>query len=283
MHIFLTGSSGFIGGHFLRYVLKKGLEVTTVNRKEIKKINKKHKVIKKKLNEIVPEDLKGIDTVMHLASAGVSPKKASFLEVYETNILSSVNLMKCAIKSEVKRFISAGTSYEYGVNAKNIDKVPPNYPLQPYGYYAESKASCFYILKNLAIENNLIFLYPRIFSAYGIGQYEKNFWPSLYYAAKNGEDFLMSKGDQIYDFIEVGEVVKYLYEGCIRNDINNSKIHIYNIGSGIGTSLYDFARSQWSLLEGKGKIKRGAISERDNQITKLVADLEGLEIRQNKY
>ncbi len=276
MHIFLTGSSGFIGKYFLTYALSKGMKVTTINRRDVSKLGTKHIALKKNITELNYKDLKNVDTILHLACAGVSPKKASFSELYNINILSSINLITHAKKAGVKRFICTGTAYEYGKEAENIDKISPDHPLKPIGEYAESKVAAFYILKNLAFEYGMTFIYPRIFSTYGKGQYEKNFWPSLCSAAEKGEDFLMTNGYQIYDFIRVESVAKYLLDACTRIDVTKNDQLIYNIGSGKALSLYEFALLNWKSLGAKGNIIRGAIPERKNQISRLVPDLRGL-------
>lgn len=276
MHIFLTGSSGFIGKHFLQYALSSGAKLTTVNRRKISKISDNHIVLQKNLLEVNYKDLEGIDVVVNLASPGVSPKKAPFSELFEINIMSSVNLMKHSKKAGVSRFICTGTAYEYGKEAEKIDRIPPDYPLKPIGDYAESKVAAFYILKNLAIEYGMIFLYPRIFFTYGKGQYEKNFWPSLYNAAIKGEDFFMTKGRQIFDFITVESVSEYLFQACLRKDVDIKKPLVYNVGSGEPISLYDFALLQWKSLGAKGRIIRGGIPDRPNQILRLVPNLQGL-------
>ena len=276
MHIFLTGSSGFIGSYFLKHAIALGAKVTTVNRREVPIINEKHINLNKNLFEITHEDFEGIDVIVHLACAGVSPKLVTFSELYEINFLASIRLMQEAIKGCVSRFICTGTAYEYGKHAEKLDKIPPDFPLKPLGKYAETKVAAFYIMKNLALDSYLSFLYPRIFSTYGNGQYRKNFWPSLYNAAKRGEDFKMTNGTQIYDFLKVEIVASLLYQACIRNDIKNNQPFVYNIGSGKPISLYDFALINWKTLGAKGKIIRGAIPERVNQISRLVPDLIGL-------
>ena len=86
----------------------------------------------------------------------------------------------------------------------------------------------------------------------------------------------MTNGTQIYDFLKVEVVASLLYQACIRNDIKDNQPFVYNIGSGKPISLYDFALDNWKTLGAKGKIIRGAIPERVNQISRLVPDLIGL-------
>ena len=103
MHIFLTGSSGFIGSYFLKHAIELGAKVTTVNRREVPTINENHINLNKNISEIKHDDFVGIDVVVHLACAGVSPKLVTFSELYEINFLASITLMQEAIKGGVGR------------------------------------------------------------------------------------------------------------------------------------------------------------------------------------
>ena len=226
----------------------------------------------KPIDKLDVDDLQGIEAIIHLASAGVSPQKASWTELTETNISMSIKLIDLANKAGVKRFVATGTCLEYGSEAERWEKIPPNASLRPATPYAASKASSYFMLKNYAKQNNMELYYGRIFSAYGEGQYEKNLWPSLCNAARNGEDFRMTYGTQIRDFIPVNMVAKHLRIGAERKDINKSEPLVVNIGSGKGRSVIEFAESEWKKMEARGKIKPGVIQTREVQIKRIVAD-----------
>ena len=86
----------------------------------------------------------------------------------------------------------------------------------------------------------------------------------------------MTKGRQIFDFITVESVSEYLFQACLRKDVDIKKPLVYNVGSGEPISLYDFALLQWKSLGAKGRIIRGGIPDRPNQILRLVPNLQGL-------
>ena len=68
----------------------------------------------------------------------------------------------------------------------------------------------------------------RIFQVYGKGEASERLWPSLIRAAKNGDDFEMTKGEQIRDFIDVRKVSEILLNECLNQE---NKVIIKNIGS----------------------------------------------------
>ncbi len=278
MKLFVTGGTGFIGSHFIDLAIKEGHEIFAIRRDEFNKNNYDNKLnwINKDLLEITSDDLKEVDVLFNLASAGVSPKKASIEDLTEINVLGSINLMQKAIKANVRRAVFVGTCHEYGLSADKFKKIPINAPLLPINNYARSKVASFYMLEALCETHKTEFIYPRIFSAYGIGQNDMNFWPALRKAALNGYDFKMTLGKQIRDFIPVEEVVYHLLNCCFRKDVIKSIPLIFNIGSGSSISIYEFAKTQWSKFNAKGKLINGALPERLNEPKSFVPDLSNL-------
>lgn len=280
MKIFITGASGFIGSNLLNYLIKNNHQVYALRRSHLNKkfeCNQKVSWITKSLEELTKTDLKGIDVVIHLASVGVSPKKATEKELFNTNIKGSLNLLKIATSSGIRRFVTSGSALEYGREAEKWQKIPPFAQLEPITPYARSKAEGFRLINEFARKNMIEVFYGRIFSAYGTGQFKQNFWPSLYYAAISGKDFSMTSGEQIRDFITVEKVAYHLYRAAIRLDLAPSKPLVVNIGSSLGISLKDFAINEWKRIGAEGKLNIGKIPSRKNEISRQVADIRDLD------
>ena len=188
--------------------------------------------------------------------------------------MNTFELIKNAHKVGIKKIIISGTSHEYGNSIISNKPVKANSSLLPKNIYGATKAAAFTLANTFCKSGNLKLYYPRIFSAYGMGQFHKNFWPQLYYAATNEIDFNMTFGDQIVDFIEVESVAEEFLRLCMRDDLKDGNTLIKNIGSGKGISLYDFAKSEWKRIGAKGRIIRGSKQHNPNQIKYCVADLE---------
>ncbi len=274
MNIFITGGTGFIGSNFIERALKKNFKVTALKRNNDRnpaiKLSNKPSWLFSTIKNIKTSQLKDFDVVIHLASAGVSPKKATWNELSETNILDSFELIKKANNAGCKRIIVAGTAFEYGYSANLFEQIPTNAPLIPLTLYGASKVAGFYKLYSYALNNEIEFYYPRIFSVYGHGQYFRNFWPSLYNSAIKGEDFKMTKGGQIRDFIHIDDLVSKLIDGCLRKDLLAKKPLIENLGTGQEITLKNFALREWLKYSKGGKLLFGEINERENEIQRLV-------------
>ena len=200
------------------------------------------------LSSLRATDLEGVEAVLHLASAGVSPKPASWDELMQVNVLGSLRLLERAAEAAVLRFVVAGSCHEYGNAARRYSKIPPDAPLEPQSPYGASKASAFQIIRTFCVKERLELFYGRIFSAYGEGQFEGNFWPSLSRAARNGHDFPMTSGAQVSDFIPVGDVASHLLKACVRPDLAPGHPLVVNVGSGIGVTLRTFAQKEGFVL-----------------------------------
>ena len=274
MKLFITGCTGFIGSYVLDSALKAGLEVVATRRSTstlpVIPLSNEPIWLERTLNSITQNDLNGCDVLVHLASAGVSPKQVSLETMLEVNISNTISLVEMSYRAGVRRFVLAGSCYEYGGSALNYVAIPPCAPLQPTNLYGASKAAGFQLVSTFARIHNLELYYGRIFSAYGEGQYKENFWPSLKYSAIHDLDFHMTKGTQIRDFVPVEDVALKLIEACHRTDIQSGEPLIENIGSGRSISLHDFAHEEWVRLGATGQIIAGAIPDRPGEIERFV-------------
>jgi UDP-glucose 4-epimerase len=280
MKIFLTGGTGFIGSYILSAALEAGWHVRALRRSQQSKppihLPKEPEWCEGGLTSFDPSWLVGVDIVIHVAAAGVSPREATWEELLEANVRGSLRLLKLASDAGIKRFLAAGSSHEYGTSAAHYEAIPPDAPLEPESAYGASKAAAFQLLNAFAKENQLELFYGRIFRAYGEGQYENNFWPSLRQAAIKGEDFHMTSGNQITDFITVETVAYHFLNACTRSDIEKGRPLVVNIGSGRSLRLLDFAVSEWKRLQAKGRLMPGYLPDRPKQLSRCVPDLQGL-------
>ncbi|MCP9891630.1 NAD-dependent epimerase/dehydratase family protein [Cyanobium sp. Aljojuca 7D2] len=282
MRLFITGGTGFIGSYVLAASLAAGHEVVALRRS-----HHSHPVIplpsephwcEGDLANLQVSQFHGVDALVHLASAGVNPKPASWRELVRANAEGSLRLMELGTEAGVRRYVVAGSSHEYGNAARRYDPIPPDAPLEPLSPYGASKAAGFQLLQAFAIASGSELFYGRIFTAYGEGQFEGNFWPSLRSAALSGKDFLMTSGRQVSDFVSVEVVANHLLAACIRPDVAAGVPLVVNVGSGQATSLLAFAQAEWDRLGAIGRLLPGSLPDRADQIERYVPDLRGLQI-----
>ena len=282
MRLFITGATGFLGSHVLSAALAAGYEVRALRRHEMSSpvvpLTSQPVWCEGDLSTLQSHWFEGVDAVVHLAAAGVSPKQARWSELVQVNVVGSLQLLEMAKEIGVRRFVVAGTSHEYGNAARRYQAIPPDSPLEPVNAYGATKAAGFQLLRTFAKDHLLELFYGRVFSAYGEGQFEENFWPSLRRAALSGNDFPMTSGCQISDFIPVKTVASHFLQACTRPDISVDSPLVVNIGSGITKSLLAFAQSEWERLGATGQLIPASLPNRTDQIERYVPDLNGLGI-----
>jgi nucleoside-diphosphate-sugar epimerase len=143
-------------------------------------------------------------------------------------------------------------------------------PITPY---AKSKAKSFQLLLDNSLSLGIELFYLRIFSAFGEGQYHQNLWPALKHAALSGEDFKLTSGSQIRDFISVSDVAKAFKNAATAMEFNGTPM-ILNVGSGIGLSVKEFANLWWRSHGAKGNLIFDAIPQRGDEPDRYIADIK---------
>lgn len=274
--IFLSGGTGFIGSHVIRLAGDTGIPIRALRRSATSGMRLPSKIqpewIEGQLDSLTPEYFENCRTLIHLASPGVSPQKATYSELIYWNILAYEKMLEAAISAGVKRIIVAGTFAEYGRAADAHDFIPPNCNLAPTTHYAASKAAAWMVSQSLAVDHKIEFGWLRIFSAYGVGQHPSNFWPALKSAAEAGEDFKMSPGEQIRDYIEVEKVAALFIKAATSLNLLPGQPKQYNVGSGIPVTMREFAAKFWSHWNAKGRLLIGALPYRPNEVMRFAPD-----------
>ena len=274
MNIFLTGGTGFIGSNFLRQALAAGHFVYATRRSltNTASLTDERQLhwLHRQLAEVTVEDLQGCDVLVHLAAHSVQYPYDSISSCLHWNLLEVLNLCEKARLAGVRKFIVAGSCFEYGRSGERFDAIPTDAPLEPTNSYAVSKAAASIALHHWANENSIDLEILRLFHVFGEGEAESRFWPSLRRAALAGEDFPMTAGEQLRDFIHVESAAKIFLTRALIYDENHFSPRIFNVGSGKPCSLLSFATYWWENFNATGSIIPNSIPYRNNECMRLV-------------
>ena len=276
MKIFLTGGTGFIGAHFLRQALAAGHEVTALRlpgeRPRISLVQEP-RWVDGTLADDWSRELSGSTGLVHLAALGVSPQKAEWPDLMRVNVVDSTNLLLQAVRSGVKRLVLCGSCFEYGRSGERFDFIPTDAPLEPTNAYAASKAAATMNALALAAEANIELILLRPFHIFGEGQHPDNFWPALRRAALAGENFAMTAGEQVRDFMPIEQVAAAFLSALTRTDLKLGQPKLENLGTGQPQTLRAFAEHWWRTWEAKGKLLVGAQPYRPGEVMRYVPQL----------
>lgn len=274
MKLFVTGGTGFIGSHFLEAALSAGHDVVALRRSPASlprvRLSVEPRWLEKNMPEVSGEDFSGCETVVHLAAVGVSPQRATWDELFRINVLESLGLCMAAAEAGVRRFVICGSCFEYGRSSERYDFIPADAPLEPVNGYGASKAAASIAFLALARERKLELALLRPFQAYGEGQHESNFWPSLRTAALGGHDFPMTPGEQVRDYQPVEEVAETFLNIAVNEPLTAGDPTVRNVGSGRAQTLAEFAAHWWLQWNASGQLRKGAVPYRAGEVMRYV-------------
>jgi nucleoside-diphosphate-sugar epimerase len=276
MRIFVTGATGFIGSHFINATIAAGHEVVALrNRGSICRIEASKSVewIDGELGQCHAHYFEGCDVLVHLAAAGVLLGQAKWEDCYKVNVVDSLAIWLMAKSAGVKRFVIAGSCFEYGKAGEFYSEIPVQSPLLPTGPYHASKASASLAAIAFGIQNGLEVAILRPFHVYGEGEAPERFWPALKSAALSGVDFPMTKGDQIRDFTPVAHVVKVFLDAAVNWNLIKGEPAIENIGTGNPQTLLQFAEYWWDFWGAQGNLLVGALPHRVGETMRYVPEI----------
>jgi len=270
MRILVTGGLGYIGSHTCVELLNQKNEVIIVDNLVNSKVDVLDKI--EKLTSVKPKlyiaDLKNYDevakifktneinAVIHFAglkAVGESVEKP--IEYYSNNLMSTLNLLNCMKKYNVKNIIFSSSATVYGdQQVPFTEKMKRGETTNPYG---TTKAMIEKILEDTYSSDsswNITIL--RYFNPVGahesglIGEapngIPNNLMPYVMQVASGkleqlsifGDDYETKDGTGVRDYIHVVDLAK----GHVKALDNLSGINIYNLGTGIGYSVLDIVK-----------------------------------------
>jgi len=277
MRVFVTGGTGFIGSNFIKQALADGIQIRALKRVDSKpciNLIQQPEWVVGDLESFPNNALNGCDALIHFAAHGVMPENATWEDCFRWNVMAALKTWLLAYNHGIKRFVICGSCFEYGTSGERFDQIPIDAPLEPTGPYHASKAAATMAARAFGVDKNAEVIILRPFHVYGEGEAPSRFWPSLRNAAIKGENFPMTSGTQVRDFIHVTEVAKAFSEALFSSDILAGIPLIKNLGTGKPSSVVEFAKQQWELFGAKGNLQPGAIPTRPNEVMRYVPQVK---------
>lgn len=270
-NVLITGATSFIGVHLINECLRNDCKVIAVVRPNSKNLNRLPnssfvEVVELELEEIedIPEKIgdKRIDVFYHLAWEGTRVPYRDDFVLQNKNYECTIKAMKMANKIGCNTFIGTGSQAEYGICSGKIDE---NYKANPTTEYGKFKLKSYETLKIMAEENDMKFIWIRIFSAYGILDYKGTLIMSTLDKMRRNESIKLTECIQKWDYIYVEDVARILYLFVNENCENG----VYNVASGESRELKEFVIEMKNISKSKSELKFGAIPYNNEGIRNL--------------
>jgi nucleoside-diphosphate-sugar epimerase len=207
MKVFVTGGTGFTGGHLVQRLVKDGYEVSALARKTSNTELLKKLGVEIILGDITDKDLlkkalSGFDMVYHLAAmyregGGIGEK-----QFRDVNVNGTKNMLEASMHANIDRFIHCSTAGVHG----HISKPPADesYPYNPGDVYQETKVEG----EKLALDyfkKGLPGVVVRPVGIYGPGDLR---FLKLFKAIQTGRFVMVGDGKVLYHLTYIDDLVE---------------------------------------------------------------------------
>jgi UDP-glucose 4-epimerase len=272
----LTGGTGFVGANLARRLLADGCEVHLLVRPGFSAWRLEGLSGRLRLHEAPLHDRAAVaaavaaaapDLVFHLAAHGAYSWQRDPAEMVRTNVEGTINLLDACLARGFAAFVSAGSSSEYGF----MDHAPAETERpEPNSRYAVTKACATELCRQAAREKDAHIVTLRLYSVYGPYEEPGRFVPALACAAAAGRLPPLAAPETARDFVYAGDVCEafVLAAGATRSPRGS----VYNIGTGVQTTLRQAAEAAAAVLGVREKPGWGSMPPRGWDTGTWVAD-----------
>lgn len=257
-HVLVTGAGGFIASHLVEHLVREGARVRAFvrynSRGDVGLLSMLPVEIFKQL-EIEAGDLRdkyavqkivvGCTHIFHLGALIAIPYSYVHpLEVVETNVIGTLNLLSAARDSKVERLIHTSTSEVYGTALY----VPINedHPLQGQSPYSASKIGADKLAESFYCSFDLPVVTLRPFNTYGPRQSMRAVIPTIIAQALYGNVVRLGNLDARRDLTYVSDTVSGFLRAGETPGIEGRTI---NLGTGKEIRIGELAKEVISIID----------------------------------
>ena len=173
------------------------------------------------------------DIVFHLAAfTNLAASAEDPVRAFEVNALGTMRLLTAC--AQVKKFVYVSTLGVYGEpQYLPVDERHPTMPVEPY---AASKLAGEAAVRGFCTSRGMSFAIARLFNVYGPGQRDDFVVARLMNEILHNSEVTVRNPQSTRDFIHVTDVAEGIIAAGLRGEND-----VYNIGTGIETSIQDLA------------------------------------------
>jgi len=274
--VVVTGATGFVGANLARRLLGDGHSVHLLVRPgyaawrlaEIQSDVRVHVTtlqdragVERAIEDVRPE------WIFHLAVHGAYSSQTDVREMFQTNVLGTVNLVEACLRTGFEAFVNTGSSSEYGFK----DHAPNEREwLEPNSHYSVTKAATTHYCRFTAQSRTVHMPTLRLYSVFGPYEEPTRLLPAIFVRALDGELPPLASPAIARDFVYVDDVVDALLLAATRRDLEPGGV--YNVGSGVQTTLEEVVECARRIAGVTAAASWGSMPDRKWDTTSWVAD-----------
>lgn len=245
--VLVTGGFGFLGGRISQELAKlPDSEIVLTSRKSRQSPSwlSNCKTIQLDVRDdlSVSNAVKGVDTIVHLASLNDLDSKVDLQKTFDVTTLGTMRLVDAAINSGVTKFVYQSSVHIYGRNL--VGQVTEQTIPAPESIYAISHLAAEQYVAAMVVKGRISGAILRCANGFGTPTHKDvNAWHLLVNglcqeALQNNVLKLRSSGTQRRDFITISDIARaFSHILTLKNMDRQSPI--YNLGSSISTPVIE--------------------------------------------
>ncbi|MFC0773731.1 NAD-dependent epimerase/dehydratase family protein [Terrimonas alba] len=265
--IAVFGAGGFIGSNLFRQILQYRDDVYAITSKDpfvpwriddLREDRILHADITQ-LNDVKKLfNLHSFKTIFHLAAYGAYSKQSDVKLIYQTNIMGLLHLLQVSSAYNIRAFVHAGSSSEYGINCKGPLE---NAELHPNSHYAVTKASAAQMIKYYGTLLQFPIVNLRYYSIYGEYEEPDRLIPQIIEKGMDKQYPPLVQPDISRDFVYIDDA---LYATLLAGNADFSAIggQSINIASNKKTTIRDIANTAKEIFAIPGEPAWGDFANR---------------------
>jgi NAD dependent epimerase/dehydratase len=281
--VLVTGAGGFIGSHLVEALVSQDAHVRVFVRYNSRgslgllhqieeSIRSKVEIIFGDLRDLVAveEAVRGVSHVFHLGALIAIPY--SYLhpvEVVETNVIGTLNILQAARSLGVERVVHTSTSEVYGT-ALHVP-IEEAHPLQGQSPYSASKIGADKIAESYYCAYGLPVVTLRPFNTYGPRQSTRAIIPSIITQALTSDIVRIGNLEARRDLTYVTDTVQGFLQIALVEGIEGET---FNLGTGQEVSIAELAQVIFSLMGKSPKldVEPARLRPAKSEVQRLLSD-----------
>jgi len=233
MKCLVTGATGFIGAHLVRWLIGQNYQVAilvrpTSNLWRLQNLVQRLYVITGGLNDVAYFDAAlrefAPTVVFHLGWNGVSGTSRDDLTQIQ-NLNNTLNLLQAAKNSGCRCWIGLGSQAEYG---RHDGVLTEESAPRPHTLYGIAKLSAALFSQRLCECYDMRFVWLRLFAAYGPTDAPHFLIPYVILTLTDGGIPTLTRGEQRWDYLYVQDAVRAIGQVAQKSSVQG----IFNLASG---------------------------------------------------
>lgn len=265
----VLGGTGFIGSNLSNHLIKEGVEVTIIRKtKSLKStygISNSCKIVSANIEnykELLDLNIEwDFNFVINASGYGDHSKfSETNNDIINTHFLGLVNIVRILKRKDLIRYIHIGSGEEYGKIKNPSKEILREESCTPYAF---SKTAATHFLQMLNRSENFPSVILRPFLVYGNNQAKNKLIPYLIDKCLKNENILLTRGNQIRDFIHINDLISAIKLICdSKEDSINGEI--YDISAGDIMTIREITKKIQKMTKG-GKPIYGSKIIRDSE------------------